>query len=214
MDLRLNFLILTIKAFYYNLLIVSCLFYCYLIHGFWSIFQFFVFFSLKISELLFKMSYCRCRSFMQHSPWTSLRSAAPGTTVDYGLCWITSVGLLPRQQQLEKTRLPSRVGFCSNQGHEKKKKKRCFTMTDFSCTLDDVCNLCRGEQGLHMWSLLYGLFLQETWTCIKTIGNRLRKKPKTWCICRTLSTRTAFLDVILAILVLRALPSVPRASYY
>lgn len=34
MDLLLNFLILTIKAFYYNLLIVSCLFYCYLIHGF------------------------------------------------------------------------------------------------------------------------------------------------------------------------------------
>lgn len=68
-----------------------------------------------------QMSDCRRKSSASLSPWTSLRSAAPGNTVDYGLFWITSVGLLPRQQQLEKTRLPSRVGFCSNQGHEKKK---------------------------------------------------------------------------------------------
>lgn len=39
--------------------------------------------------------------------------------VDCGLFWITSVALLPRQQQLEKTRLPSReqLCFCSNQGY-------------------------------------------------------------------------------------------------
>lgn len=44
-----------------------------------------------------------------------------GSAVDYGLFWITSVGLLPRQQQLEKTRLPSRAGFCSNQGYGREK---------------------------------------------------------------------------------------------
>lgn len=39
--------------------------------------------------------------------------------VDCGLFWISLVALLPRQQQLEKTRLPSReqLCFCSNQGY-------------------------------------------------------------------------------------------------
>lgn len=78
-----------------------------------------------------QMSDCTRKSSVSLSPWTSLRSAAPGNTVDYGLFWITSVGLLPRQQQLEKTRLPSRVGFCSNQGHEKKQKMGVYNDTFF-----------------------------------------------------------------------------------
>lgn len=127
-----------------------------------------------------QMSDCRRKSSVSLSPWTSLRSAAPGNTVDYGLFWITSVGLLPRQQQLEKTRLPSRVGFCSNQGHEKKKKNgglqwhilhlcrnhvhllMCGTFADASSS--------RASQRLRP-SWLHSLRLWETWKCRNNISN-------------------------------------------
>lgn len=138
----------------------------------------------------------KCQFFSKH--WCSrvlgqVCSAAPENIVDYGLFWITSVGLLPRQQQLEETRLPSRVGFCSNQGHGNKKQ------TNKTGHYDRFFIFAGIIYTWHVYALQILAFLNGLCTCgaysiacfskkrenVQTLSTI--DKKKTWWIYRTLT---------------------------